>query len=423
MGDLKAIGSEKLTGQDKIRRIMEIARYGESTKNTELHTSTNSFSKRAADGILYAIVQEKDGYYVKSGLNEGELEYVNGMANKRRNRYRSYSAALKRVNLMLKPINEQYNDGYGDSMFEQSDDEKVVLKTKKAATPPVPPAAPAPAPAPATPPPAVPAAPAPAPDMVMSPEDLAVDGDLGLPDEDMDMGDEDMEVDVDMEGGEEGFDQLEKTPTVKSIQKLTGKLGQKMREYEDEMDSDMIKYVLNSVISAVDLEELDDEDRDDIVSRLEPELEDEYGMDDEFDVDDDDMGDDDMGDDDDMDAAYDEMGMGDDLEDPDMSLEESLKKKVNKTLKGYYKSSKQEKGRKLFNESSRRSYIKQQVIKSSSKPIPVALSETIEQELTTKKVLQKNKNIKFLNKTKNGTLIFEGKHIRMGVTRKGEILR
>ena len=77
----------------------------------------------------------------------------------------------------------------------------------------------------------------------------------------------------------------------------------------------------------------------------------------------------------------------------------------------------------LFNESSRRSYIKQQVIKSSSKPIPVALSETIEQELTTKKVLQKNKNIKFLNKTKNGTLIFEGKHIRMGVTRKGEILR
>ena len=35
MGDLKAIGSEKLTGQDKIKRIMEIARYGESTRNKE----------------------------------------------------------------------------------------------------------------------------------------------------------------------------------------------------------------------------------------------------------------------------------------------------------------------------------------------------------------------------------------------------
>ena len=49
MGDLKAIGSEKLTGQDKIKRIMEIARYGESTKNTEYHSSTNSFTKRAAN--------------------------------------------------------------------------------------------------------------------------------------------------------------------------------------------------------------------------------------------------------------------------------------------------------------------------------------------------------------------------------------
>ena len=261
----------------------------------------------------------------------------------------------------------------------------------------------------------------------MGPEDLDVGGDLGLDDEDMEVdvdmegGDEDMEVDIDMEGGDE-FDQLEKTPTVKSIQKLTGKLGQKMREYEDEMDSDMIKYVLNSVISAVDLEELDDEDRDDIISRLEPELEDEYGMDGEFDVDDEDMGDEDMGVED-MDAAYDEMGVGDDLEDPEMSLEESLKKKVNKTLKGYFKNSKQEKGRKLFNESANRSYIKRQVIKSNTKSIPVSLSETIEQELMTKKVLQRNKNIKFLNKTKNGTLIFEGKHIRMGITRKGEILR
>ena len=129
MGDLKAIGSEKLTGQDKIKRIMEIATYGESSKNTDYHTSTNSFSKRAADGVLYAIVQEKDGYYVKSGLNESELDYVNGLANKRRNRYRSYSAALKRINLMLKPINEQYNSGHGDSLYEQAEEEKVVIKT------------------------------------------------------------------------------------------------------------------------------------------------------------------------------------------------------------------------------------------------------------------------------------------------------
>ena len=43
---LKPIGSEKLTGQDKINRIMEIATYGEVEKNNEYHTKTVSFSKK-----------------------------------------------------------------------------------------------------------------------------------------------------------------------------------------------------------------------------------------------------------------------------------------------------------------------------------------------------------------------------------------
>ena len=108
MADLKAIGSEKLTGDAKIQRIMEIARYGETTQNKDYHTSTLSFSKKAPNGVTYAIIQEKDGYYVKSGINESKLDYVDGVNNKRKNRFRSYSAALKRVNLMLKPINEEF---------------------------------------------------------------------------------------------------------------------------------------------------------------------------------------------------------------------------------------------------------------------------------------------------------------------------
>jgi len=43
--------------------------------------------------------------------------------------------------------------------------------------------------------------------------------------------------------------------------------------------------------------------------------------------------------------------------------------------------------------------------------------------LRTKKVLEKNKNIKFKEKTENGTLIFEGKHKRLGITKEGEIIR
>jgi len=36
MADLKPIGSEKLTGQDKIKRIMEIARFKENIPNMKL---------------------------------------------------------------------------------------------------------------------------------------------------------------------------------------------------------------------------------------------------------------------------------------------------------------------------------------------------------------------------------------------------
>ena len=47
---LKPIGSEKLTGQDKINRIMEIATYGDVEKNTTNHTKTTSFLKEGKDG-------------------------------------------------------------------------------------------------------------------------------------------------------------------------------------------------------------------------------------------------------------------------------------------------------------------------------------------------------------------------------------
>ena len=111
MGRLRPIGSEKLKGDDKIKRIMEIARYGTVEKNNEYHTQTTSFTKKGADGNLYAIVQEKDGYYLKAGINESKLDYVNGLHNKRKDRFKSYGAALKRMNLIFKPLNEEHNEG------------------------------------------------------------------------------------------------------------------------------------------------------------------------------------------------------------------------------------------------------------------------------------------------------------------------
>jgi hypothetical protein len=99
------------------------------------------------------------------------------------------------------------------------------------------------------------------------------------------------------------------------IQKLTGKLGQKIRMMNDAvgMSSEDIKYVINSIMSALDLNKLDDEDKDDIMAKFEEDSD--YGMGDEegdFDI----SGEDEF----DMDTEVDmeepiegEMGEGDDM--------------------------------------------------------------------------------------------------------------
>ena len=69
MADLRPLGSEKLQGMDKVNRIMEIARYGEVEKS-EITESTVEYSISLADGKDYSIVNEKNGYIIKSSINE-----------------------------------------------------------------------------------------------------------------------------------------------------------------------------------------------------------------------------------------------------------------------------------------------------------------------------------------------------------------
>ena len=49
MADLKPIGSEKLQGQDKINRILELSRYKETTPSNINETSRVEFGKTFAD--------------------------------------------------------------------------------------------------------------------------------------------------------------------------------------------------------------------------------------------------------------------------------------------------------------------------------------------------------------------------------------
>ena len=97
MAKLKPIGSEKLEGTEKLKRIMEIATY--RLPSNGLSESTSDYSINLADGMNYHIVKEKMGYIIKRGLNESTLDYIEPMKN--RKYYSSYSQALKKLNLIV----------------------------------------------------------------------------------------------------------------------------------------------------------------------------------------------------------------------------------------------------------------------------------------------------------------------------------
>ena len=65
MGGFKPIGSEKLEGMDKLKRIMEIARYKENIPQSVNETKSNEYSIELADNNIYQIEKERQGYIIK----------------------------------------------------------------------------------------------------------------------------------------------------------------------------------------------------------------------------------------------------------------------------------------------------------------------------------------------------------------------
>jgi len=288
MGKLKPIGSEKLEGFEKLSRILEIARYKEVIPNSVNETTSNNYNIQLSDGNIYHIDSEKNGYVIKRTLKEGTTEYVEPMKN--RKYYSSYSQALKRLNLITKEVNTLTGNERGTSLFGEQ--KKFVLKTPK-------PEAAASAPAPvaeptgAVPPPpsgdmgAVPpplsgdmgAVPPPSDDMGAVPPPPS--GDMGAvppPSDDMGAepptgGEDDMSDEPPMPDEMEGEEpEGEGIVSFKTIQKLTGKLGQKLRKLnqgDEPISADDTKYVINSILSALDLSVLSDEDMEEIIGRLE----------------------------------------------------------------------------------------------------------------------------------------------------------
>jgi hypothetical protein len=340
MGGLRPIGSEKLEGMDKIRRIMEIARYNESIPQPVNEDKKTEYTAELADGKTYTIVRERLGYIIKESYDDINSDYIEPIQN--RKYFPSYSQALKKLNLMAKDFNQMYGNEEGMSLFtEQKKKFKLKLPGKKKAEPtgdegalPPPEPVAASAPAPAVPPMddmgGAGMAPPPMDDMggeglppppmddmggegLPPPPDMSATGGEGLPPPPMDdMGDDELppmdDMGDDEESEDEGKSKKEGGTTFKVIQKLTGKLAQRIRKYnsEDDMDPNDVKYIINSILSALDVDLLDDDDLEEIISRLEGDFDEKDNEDEDEEMDDEEMNDEEL-----PEPAFDEEDEGD----------------------------------------------------------------------------------------------------------------
>jgi hypothetical protein len=359
---------------------------------------------------------------------------------KNRKYYSSYSQAFKRLNLVAGELNRLNENEEGVSLYGEQ--KRFTLKTPKPAAPEMPAGPPAELPAapPAVPSPELP--PSPMGDMGdMGGEDMGMDD---MPMDDMggeDMGGEDIDVDVDVDAEEGGN---EDQVTFKTIQKLTGKLTQKIRTLDTEqgMTSEDIKYVINMVLSSLDLTSLSEEDMEDIMSKFEEDETEDFGQED--DMDGEDMTDDSEVEDiqADMDVPVEGYELGEDYEDSRYSedYDEDYDSKrvkgysnngaifdsifgesqVDKVISKYFEVSKSEireqKERQVQKQVQKRTIVKT-IMESVTK-----MTETIEQELAAEKFVKENINSKFIGVTNKKNLVFETKSGQVKITPNGEIL-
>ena len=298
-----------LKGQDQINRISDLMGRM-TTLNESTSLSEIDFIKKGPNGIVYGIIRENRNYFIKTTekttgtLMSEDFDYSGGIQNKYDERYHSYAEALKHLNMKFDMLNETYGIEDGTNLFESDGEEvfeanasglvsKVKMKESEVEVP--------------------------NDEEVEDPNDEEVeepDGKELLDEEPEDVEEQkkvikvdtpappaieepiEDEVEVDEfsmedegedpfaneEGGEDMGDEEDGDETTKKIQKYTGKIGQLLRD-KDEPDAELDKYVINSIISAIDWDEVSDEDVEDIISKIEGEDE-EDGEGDEFATDD-----------------------------------------------------------------------------------------------------------------------------------------
>lgn len=251
-----------------------------------MNLSNFELVKESADGNTYAIVRENKKYHIKStqtkdNLTESEFDYIGGVSNKNKKSFSSFEKATRHLNLMFEEINNHY-DVENVNILESDilNEKKFVLKMKKKKSTPV------------EEPVEEPAA---EEEFDFGGDEESTEGgdeefDFDAEEGDAEGGEDEFdfdaeegddeggedEFDFDSEGGEESVEEFGGEETdedleiddsedeIKDIQSTTGKLGQQLRDTED-ITSDMQKWVAKSVLSALDLDNMDSEDKKDII--------------------------------------------------------------------------------------------------------------------------------------------------------------
>lgn len=98
--------------ENTLERMKSLYTYGkELNESSKSNAYTLEHSAVAADGKTYGIIRECNKYYIKSALKGKETiaesyEYIGGICNKKNYEYTSYNSALKNFELKMASINE-----------------------------------------------------------------------------------------------------------------------------------------------------------------------------------------------------------------------------------------------------------------------------------------------------------------------------
>jgi hypothetical protein len=226
-----------------------------------------------------------------------------------------------------------------------------------------------------------------------------------------------LDTEIGVEDDEEGG-----SSNLKLIQKLTGKLSQKLRMFDKDkgLDSQDIKYVINSIVSAIDLNKLDDDDREDIVDKIEGF--DEYGKEGEgelnFGEEDFDFGGDEMSTDE---MPTDEMPT-DDMGTPEPETKEGYQSvmdsifgesQVEKVLSGYFNIKNEEKP--VLENKNKVDFLKSKINKINQKNDILEYSISESQKKTGLILIEDYTNCTFIGKTNKNNLVFKinGKEVKV----------